>query len=334
MNRKLGCISSAENERLALKYGYKSDRESIAELAAPWDKTDKPSIISWSKSWLNKLEQDAYVMDRMRGNFKLPPVWEIAKKFGYNLRELCDSIQRGNDCTAWGTTRAAICLALYQKFFGAEIDVEKYNPTGVYAYSSNKQPSAWISFPDNGRTIYGIAEAACETGNFPADAIGGYTGEARFTQRMIDSVDVAEKNQMGFVYLGNESRTPEELADIVILSVRACRPCIIGNTVALQDGTALNQDGVYVSNVGGGWGGGHCTAAVDVKKVDENFYIWIYNSHGALYKAGDGSPDEGTWITRRGLIKYLSGSFADVMPTTYIERPRVEYTDYRREVNG
>ena len=328
-NKLLGCISSAENERFALRHGIKSDREIIAELAAPWDKSDKPSIITWNQSWLNKLEQDAYVMDRMRGNYKLPPIWEIAKRYGYNLRELCDSIQRGNDCTAWGTTRAAVCLALYQKFFGAEIDVEKYNPSGIYAYSSGMQPNSWSRFPDNGRTIYAIAEAACETGNFPTDAIGGYTGDARFTQRMIDSVDVAEKNQMGFVYLGNESRTPEELADIVILSVRACRPCIIGNTVALQDGTALNQDGVYVSNVGGSWGGGHCTAAVDYKRVDrKNEYVWIYNSHGALYKAGDGSPDEGTWITRNGLIKYLSGSFADVMPTTYIERPRVERSAY------
>lgn len=334
MNRKLGCISSAENERLALKYGFKSDRDSIVELAAPWDKTDKPSIITWNKDWKDKLEKEANALDKLRDAGTFPSIWGIALKCGYNLSALCDSIQRGNDCTAWGTSRAAVCLALYQMYLGAEIDVTKYNPTGVYAYSSNKQPSAWISFPDNGRTIYGIAEAACEIGNFPTDAIGGYTGDARFTQRMIDSVDVAEKNQMGFVYLGNESRTPEELADIVILSVRACRPCIIGNTVALQDGTALNQDGVYVSNVGGGWGGGHCTAAVDIKKVGNDYYIWIYNSHGKLYLAGDGSPDEGTYITRKGLIKYLSGSFADVMPTTYIERPRVEYTDYRREVNG
>lgn len=326
-NRLLGCISSAENEQYAKKYGIHSDRENIAELAAPWDKSDKPSIITWNKSWETYLKKEAAAMDTMRENGKLPPVWEIAKRFGYNLRELCDSIQRGNDCTAWGTTRAAICLALYQKFFGAEIDVEKYNPSGVYAYSSKKYPVAWDRFPDNGRTIYGIAEAACVFGNFPTESIGAYTGQDYFTQRMLDSVDVAEKNQMGFAYIP-EQKTAEQLADIIILSLRACRPCIIGNTVALQDGTALNSDGVYVSNVGGSWGGGHCTSACDVKKVGENFYVWIYNSHGALYKAGDGSPDEGTWITRNGLIKYLSGSWADVMPTTYIERPRVEMEGY------
>lgn len=326
-NRLLGCISSAENELYAKKYGIQSDREKIEDLAAPWDKSDKPSIITWNKSWLDKLEQDAYAMDRMRGNGNLPPVWEIAKRFGYNLRELCDSIQKGNDCTAWGTTRAAICLALYQKFFGAEIDIEKYNPSGVYAYSSGTTPRADRVYPDTGRTIYGIAETACEVGNFPVASIGAYSNTHWFSQKMIDNVDVAEKNQMGWVYI-SEQKTAEQLADIIILSLRACRPCIIGNTVALQDGTALNQDGVYVSNVGGGWGGGHCTCAADVKKVGENFYVWIYNSHGALYKAGDGSPDEGTWITRNGLIKYLSGSFADVMPTTYIERPRVEMEGY------
>lgn len=329
MDKKLGCISSAENERLAHKYGYKSDKASIAELAAPWDKTDKPSIIAWNKSWKNYLEEEARALDSLRDAYRLPPVWGIANKMGYDLESLCNIIQMRNDCTAWGVTRAGICLALFQMFLGAEIDVEKYNPTGVYAFSSGKTPEAYKPFPDNGRTIYAIAEAACETGNFPVSSIGEYAGDDRFTQRMVNSVDTAEKNQMGFVYLGSAQRTPEELADIIILSLRACRPCIIGNTVALQNGTALNQDGVYVSTVGGSWGGGHCTAACDIKKVNGKYYIWIYNSHGNIYPSGDGAPAGGTYVTREGLIRYLSGSFADVMPTTYIERPRKEYTQWR-----
>lgn len=324
MTRLLGCVSSAENERKALKRGIQSDRERIAELAAPWDATSKPEIITWNAKWKKKLEEEAEAFDRMRDNFQLWQVWDVAKSFGYKLPELCDSIQRCNDCTAWGTSRAAVCLTLFQMRFGAEYTACKYNPTGIYAYSSTSRPDAWKPFADNGRTIYAIAQAACETGNFPAEEIGAYTGDCRFSQRMISAVDdgVPEKNQMGFVYLGDQRRTPEELADIVILSLRACRPVIIGNTVALQDGAGLNSDGVYVSGVGGSWGGGHCTAACDIKKVGDNYYPWIYNSHGKLYHAADGSPDEGTFITRQGLIKYLSGSFADVMPTTYIERPR------------
>ena len=329
MNRRLGCISSIENERMACKKGIKSDSEKIAQLAAPWDATDKPKIITYNKAWKDKLEEEAEAMDIMRLAGKLPPVWEIAKEFGYSLPELCKSIQRGNDCTAWGETRASICLALYQKWFGAEIDVEEYNPSGVYAYSSDKEPEAHKPFPDNGRTIYAIAQSACVTGNFPVSCIGEYTAEARFTTQMIAAVPEAEKNQTGFVWLGSDKRSAEALADIIILSLRACRPVIIGNSVALRDGTSLNQDGVYISDVSGSWGGGHCTAACDIKKVNGKYYVWIYNSHGNIYPSGDGSPAGGTYVTREGLIRYLSGSFADVMPTTYIERPRKEYTQWR-----
>lgn len=334
MNRFLGCVSSAENERLAAKYGYASDRSKIEKLAAPWDATDKPAIINWSDEWKARLEKEADAMDIMRTAYKLPPVWEIAKQFGHDLPSLCMSIQRGNDCTAWGVSRAAVCLTLYQQYFGAEIQPVKYNPTGVYAFSSTTTPSKFQKFPDNGRTIFAIAEAAKEVGNFPVEAIGEYSGEARFTAQMISSVSIANENQMGFVYLGDEKLSPQKLADIVILSLRACRPVIIGNTISIKDGTALNQDGVYVSEVGGTWGGGHCTAACDVKKVGDKYYPWIYNSHGRLYPAKDGSPDEGTYITREDLVRYLSGTFADIMPTTYIERPRQEFRGYKGEANG
>lgn len=323
-NRLLGCISSEENERLALSRGCKSDRAQIAELAAPWDKTSQPEIITWNNAWRKKLEEEAAAFDVLRDSCQLYNVWDIAKIYGKTLSDLCASIQKRNDCTAWGTTRAAVCLTLFQQRFGAEISACKYNPSGIYAYSSGVRAVANTPFPDNGRTIYAIAKAACETGNFPAESIGEYAGNNWFSQRMIDAVPVAEKNQMGFVYLGDERRTAEELADIVILSCRACRPVIIGNTVALQDGTALNSDGVYVSDVRGSWGGGHCTSACDVKKVGDNYYVWIYNSHGPIYPSKDGAPAEGTFVTRQGLIKYLSGSWADVIPTTYIERPREE----------
>ena len=334
MNKLLGCVSSAENERLAMKYGIASDRVKIEQLAAPWDATDKPEIIVWSDEWKSKLEEEAEAMDVMRTHGKLPPVWEIARQFGQDLPTLCISIQKRNDCTAWGVSRAAVCLALYQQYFGAETKAVRFNPTGVYAYSSTATPANGAAFPDNGRTIFAIAKAACEVGNFPAETIGEYIGEAKFTRKMIDSIGTANANQMGFVYLGDKKRTPDELAEIVILSLRASRPVIIGNTVSLQDGTALNKDGVYISNVAGMWGGGHCTAACDVKKVGDAYYPWIYNSHGNVYPSPDGSPAGGTYITKEGLIRYLSGSFADVMPTTYVERPRQEYSQYKGGNNG
>lgn len=328
--RLFGCIPAKDQALMASARGEESDEAKIAALAAPWDRTEQPSIIQWNDAWKRNLEDLADSYDSLRDASALPPVWEMAKQKGYDIAELCGKMQGMNDCTAWGVWRAAMCSAIFELWFGAEFDLEAYNPNGIYAYSSGQTPSEYQYYPDNGRTIYNIAKTACEIGNFPVSAIGEYTRQARFTSLMLRNVSVAKENQLGFVYIG--SRSAEELADIVILSLRACKPVIIGNMVALRDGTHQSADGVYVSDVGGSWGGGHCTAAVDIKKVGDRYYPFIYNSHGDIYPAPDGRPAAGTYVTRVGLIRYLSGSFADVMLTTYMERPRVEY--YNLNVGG
>lgn len=323
--RLLGCIPAKAQAEYAAQRGEQSDIDRFASLVAPWDATDKPSIIKWDKDWIAKLNADAAAFNALRDTGRMPLVWEIAEQYGYKLSALCGDIQRTNDCTAWAVRRCATCLALYQKWQGAECDIEAYNPMGLYCYASGETPREHAYVANNGRTIYKIAETACNVGNFPVSAIGAYTGNPQYTPLMIKSVGIAATNQTGFVYVGEKSA--EELADIIILSLCACRPVVIGNIVALRDGTHVNADGVAISDVGGTWGGGHATAAVDIKKVGDRYYPWIYNSHGSLYPANDGSPDGGTYITREALVRYLSGSFADIMPTTYMERPRVEYYD-------
>lgn len=323
--RWLGCIPASVQAAQAAQAGEKSDEQRIAESATPWDLTDKPAIINWNADWEKHLSDLAASYDKLRDYGIILPVWEMARKLGKSIEDLCGSIQRTNDCTAWATTRAAECLAISQKWAGVEIGLEAYNPDGIYAFSSGVSPSAETRVPDNGRTIYAIAQTACEIGNFTKSTIGEYRGNARYTAEMMNSRDIAGANQMGFAYVGD--LTPERKADIVILSLRARKPVIIGNIVALQDGVYQNADGVYCARVGGSWGGGHATAAVDIKKVGKNYYTFIYNSHGKLYHSPDGSPDEGAYISRDDLIKYLSGSFADIMPSTYIERPRKEYND-------
>ena len=321
--RLLGWIPSRIQAAKAHAARELSDEDRIAKLAAPWDKTEQPSIVKWGDDWRQHLEELATAYDLLRDFKKLPPVWDIAKFYGYDLESLCDTTQRTNDCTAWGTRRAATCLALYQRWIGTETRVDKLNPMGYYCYSSGYSPQAGQYVPDNGRTIYAIAEAACKYGGFTVDDIGEYNGQAAYTAAMIKSEANAKLRQTGWVYLG-EGYSASQLADIIILSLRACKPAIIGNMVALQDGTSVNSDGVPVSQVGGGWGGGHCTAACDIKKVGNNYYPWIYNSHGNRYTTNTNAPAGGTYITRDGLINYLSGSYADVMLTTYTESPRVD----------
>lgn len=318
--RLLGCIPAAIQAAKARDAGRISDIDQVAMLAAPWDKTEQPSIIQWDDHWREHLTELADAYDMLRDFGKMPPVWDIARFYGYDLEQLCGTTQRINNCTAWGVSRASTCLALYQRWIGAEIHCDKLNPSGNYTYSSELTPRAGERVPDNGRTIYAAALAACKYGNFTVDDIGDNPDLAMYTAAMVKTQADAERRQTGWVYLG-DGYSGRELADIVLLSLRACRPAIIGNTVALQDGVEVTSDLVPVSRVGGGWGGGHCTAAVDVKKVGDKYYVWIYNSHGNLYKARNGAPAAGTYVTYDGLVKYLSGSYADVMLTTYTESP-------------
>lgn len=318
--RLLGCIPARIQAAKARERGELSDEQQIARLAAPWDKTDTPSIIQWDDKWRDWLKELADAYDILRDFGKLPPVWDIARFYGYDLAELCGTAQRINNCTARGVTSATTCLAFYQRWIGAEIHCDKLNPSGNYAYSSELTPRAGERVPDNGRTIYAAALAACKHGNYTVDDIGDNPDLAMYTAAMIKTAADAERRQTGWVYLG-DGYSGKELADIVLLSLRACRPAIIGNATALYDGIQNNINGVDVTSVGGGWGGGHCTAAVDVKKVDNAYYIWIYNSHGNLYKTNTNAPAAGTYITYDGLVKYLSGSYADVMLTTYTESP-------------
>ncbi|MBQ3350249.1 MAG: hypothetical protein IJG38_07605 [Thermoguttaceae bacterium] len=319
--RLLGCIPSYLQEAEARSVGVKSDKELIESLVAPWNLTEQPRIIEWSDKWVEFLKEEANAKDLMRKYNRYPYPWVICKRvLGITLAELVGIIQRCNDCAAWATSRAAMILALLQRWFGAERTVEAYNPTGIYAFSSGTTPQAGAYFADNGRTIYAICKAACEVGNFPVADIGDYVGGTSFTQQMIDARQTAEKNQTGFVYVGD--RSANELADIVILSLRAGRPVIIGNEIALQDGVRKDANGMYITTVNGsGWGGGHATCAIDYRKVNDTEYVYIANSHGNIYNSGTDIPAFGVYITRASLVKYLSGRFADIMPLTYTERP-------------
>ena len=318
--RLLGCIPSFVNEEESRRMGILSDKEKIEQLATPWNATDQPRIIEWNKDWENFLKSEADAKDGLRFAGQFPPPWEMCERFfGMPFADLVGVIQKRNDCAAWATTRAAVVMALNQRWFGAEREVESYNPTGIYAYSSGSTPRAGSYFADNGRTIYGIAKTACETGNFPVDVIGEYKGGTWFTEQMIESVSVAEKNQTGFAYVSE--RGADRKVDVILLSLRSGRPVVIGNDIALRDGCRQDANGMWITDVGGGWGGGHATCAIDYRKVNDTEYIYIVNSHGNIYNSGTSIPAFGAYITKPGLKRYLSGSFSDIMPVTYTERP-------------
>ena len=318
--RLLGCIPSYVQEEEARRMGVKSDRELVEQMATPWNATDQPRIIEWDKTWEEYLKAEAETRDALRFAGQFPTPWEMCERFfGMTFADLVGTIQKRNDCAAWATTRAAVVMSLIQRWFGAERDPVAYNPTGIYAFSSGTKPKAGTRFTDNGRTIYGICKAACDTGNFPVDVLGLYDGGTSFTEKMILSMAVAMENQTGFAYVSD--RGADRKVDIITLSLRSGRPVVIGNDIALRDGCRKDSNGMWITDVGGGWGGGHATAAIDYRKVGDTEYIYIVNSHGNIYNSGTSIPAFGAYITKAGLKRYLSGSFSDIMPVTYTERP-------------
>ena len=106
-----------------------------------------------------------------------------------------------------------------------------------------------------------------------------------------------------------------------MLNLRSGRPVVIGNDIALRDGCRQDSNGMWITDVGGSWGGGHATAAIDYRRIGDAEYVYIVNSHGEIYKTGTDIPAFGAYVTRSGLQRYLSGSFSDIMPLTYTERP-------------
>ncbi len=183
--RLLGCIPSYLQEAEARAVGVHSDKELIESLVAPWNLTEQPRIIEWSDSWVVFLKEEADAKDLMRKHNRFPAPWEICQRvLGITLAELVGIIQKRNDCAAWATSRAAMILALLQRWFGAERTVEAYNPTGIYAFSSGSTPQAGTRFADNGRTIYAICKAACEVGNFSVADIGQYSGGTSATEKL------------------------------------------------------------------------------------------------------------------------------------------------------
>ena len=53
--RLLGCIPAAIQAAKARDAGRISDIDQVAMLAAPWDKTEQPSIIQWGDRWREHL---------------------------------------------------------------------------------------------------------------------------------------------------------------------------------------------------------------------------------------------------------------------------------------
>lgn len=321
MERKLGCISMAEQEIEAKRLGIKSDRQRVKEhttiLTAPWDSYDQPEFVDWD-SVRPIFSEQAELWGRLHESGAIRPFWKTAEKAGQNTDKLYGTYQMQNDCAAWATVRCYLTKLLEQIQIGSEQTVEAINQMALYAISGGaKRAGDYI--PNNGRTLGSVALAACEAGLLPCSLVGEYDGKCRFTTDMANNLSSGKVRQCGWSEIRHNdiNRTIEH----VRIALRSLHPVLMGNTTALRDGTKRDKNGMYISSVGGSWGGGHATAILWYEEVNGSNYYWIGNSHGLIYESGDGAPAWGTYITEDALADYIDGEFADLYAITWAESP-------------
>lgn len=318
--RKYGLIFKHEDNSICKKLGIESDSDAIEKLLVPWDYTEQPSIIQFDGAWRDFLKREAAQNNEIRSVGVYRHFWQI---YEGDIDELFGTIQKQNDCAAWAATRCCTSCILHQIYSGAEQVAERLNQMALYAYSSDYELKAGSRIPNGGRTLDAVAAAGNTIGNAPASIAGDYDGAVTFTGLMNSAKSEAAKRQVGWA-LYNQTGISQTVDDI-FLSLAADRPVLIGNLIAVQDGTAKDKNGVYIGRVNGsGWGGGHATSFLDYQIVNGTEYAWWGNSHGNIYPAEDGSPDWGCWLTRESVRKLVNSSYFDCIFTTWSEAKKAE----------
>ncbi len=127
--------------------------------------------------------------------------------------------------------------------------------------------------------------------------------------------EVAREHQIGACRLPGSG---EELAEHILLALRALKSVCIGNNIAVN-GSSVNAAGIKVVSLGGSWM--HATGFSGYRKTEAGEYAFWVNSHGnQRYKSGpENEPGCGGWMSRRDLVRFCSGRYVDAFVITYAE---------------
>ena len=321
--RKFGLIFDVQNRASCYMTGATPDAVKIARLAAPWDATEQPEITTWNEFKIYAVNQ-GIVNERLRTAGKSTYIFDYLNAKDVDADDLFLTTQEQNDCTAWAASRCYLSMVLHQILRGAEQVIDTLNPMALYAASCGYSLSVGERIPNAGRTIYAIAEASCNAGNFPACYAGEYDGRCVYTAAMESAQGEASKRQMGWATFF-ETRSPEAVCDAVFTACKGGFPVIFGNSIAVQDGFDRDENGVSIARVNGsGWGGGHAQAWIDYQCVNGKEYVLYANSHGNRYNNRDSKlPGWAVWMTRE-LVKRMVSSYFDMLIGTWAESPKSE----------
>lgn len=320
--RKFGLIFAADEIARCKRLGIKSDVERVIDVAAPWDAKDQPEITTWEE-FRPYAEKRGEVMNRLRLS-RSTYIFDYLNHKEIDADALFLTTQQQNDCTAWAASRCYLSMVLHQIIRGAEQTVDTLNPMAIYSASSGYDLKPGDRIPNGGRTIYAIAEASCIAGNYPAAFAGEYNGRCVYTSQMEAAQKEARKRQMGWALFDNTNNS-NAVCDAVFTACKAGFPVIFGNSIAVQDGYDIDENGVSLARVNGsGWGGGHAQSWIDYQCVNGKEYVLYANSHGNRYNNRDARlPGWAVWMTR-DIVKRMVSSYFDMLIGTWAEAPKSE----------
>lgn len=289
-----GWIPDMVQKNEAERAGRDSDYAALRRLAEVWtdDVAEVPPVLLWES------------MDQLIDG--MPEVdsawWTVENAAGL----FTPSQEWRPNCAGFAMANAAQMRVLIQrKSQYSENRPEKFNPFPTWILSKNG--SVW-----GGQTIAKIARYGNEVGNYLAEDVGDYDPSSVRLQTNGTSAENAAVHQIGVCYYEGNSA-----ADDLIRALKKGFTAFVGQSVGVRDGVSKDENGVECAVIGGSWA--HATAFGGWKNVNGTDYVFWVNSHGNIYKSGDGTPDFGCWMSRKTLERFLHSTFCDICFVTYAE---------------
>lgn len=309
---KWGWISNELQANVARSQGRTSDIDKLHESVAPWDGTDKPTIISYA-DYSTRLAELAKESDAKRAAGLLKNWWETT---AYKEGLLIDSQGYAPSCAGVSMfDRCYQTTLINQIAAGSEQTIEPVNALVTWMISKGGSRAG-------GQTIAAVVQYGANVGVYPAALVGEYDAGSRFDSDWRKFDNDAGKRQIGACLLedsNGRSLSTDNLTDAIFLACRAGKSVEIGQSVGVRSGRTTDSNGVEVVTLGGSWA--HATAFSGWQMVNGAEYVYWINSHGRIYESHDGSPAIGGWMPKDTVRRFCSCSYCDAAIITYVESP-------------
>ncbi|MGL6226136.1 MAG: hypothetical protein ACRC10_05870 [Thermoguttaceae bacterium] len=194
---------------------------------------------------------------------------------------------------------------------GVELEFIPSNP--YPAWVLGREDAGYIG---GGASLSMVLNGINKYGRFPISRVGTYNESIRKGVNWRNYIQDAEPFQAGCCYLGN--LPSREMADAIILSVRAGHPIVFGGSTAVSN-KPVYKEKVKTGTLQGRWS--HATAFVAYRIISGTVYLAHMNSWGNVYGVGQYEKDPGSviWLSEEDIRAMCAGTYRDAFAITYVE---------------